>query len=374
MNTAIAATDAVAHSRLEGPLRIKAYLFVGALAFFTNFASPSLGLVALPVSFFLKNRLHLDAHSNAIFGFLISLPMIFGFVFGFVRDSWSPAGKGDKGLLLLFSLATAATYVVMTVLPPTYAVLLLGVLVATILFQIVNSVGSALTTIMGRDNDEAGAMASTSLAASYLPHGLGYLAGGWLSTQLEGQSADTAAHVLFLVPAIMMGMLAAVALFGPRGVYAASERVRTNNHVAHDLKRRARHWPIYPVMMMQFFWQFSPSTVTVLQYHMSNTLHGTDAQYGQWKAIFISAFVPGLMIYAWLCRRLALKWLLLGGFGVAVFQMTPFLVIRTPETALIAAAAIGFLGARAQAALVDLLIRSSPRGLEGTAFMLFYAF
>lgn len=180
--------------------------------------------------------------------------------------------------------------------------------------------------------------------------------------------------MLFVVAALTMVVLAVVSLLGPRKVYEAAERVRTTNHVLHDVKRLARHWPIWPVMAMQFFWQFSPSTATVLQYHLANTLHGTDAQFGEWNAIFIAAFVPGLMIYAWLCRRVKLKWLLIGGFGVAVAQMSPFLFISTPQGALIAAAGIGFLGALAQGSLTDLLIRSSPRGLEGTSFMMYFAF
>ena len=353
--------------------RTRAYLFIAALCFLTNYASPSLGLVDIPVSFFLKNRMHLDAHSTALFRLVLSLPMIFGVVFGFLRDSWNPMGHGDKGHLLLFALATAATYGAMTLLPPTYSVLLLGVLAATIFFQMTASVASGLTTILGQENDQAGGMASASLIASYLPQALGFVTGGWLSGLMEGQSADRAAHSLFLIAAVMMLVLAVTGLVGPREVYAAAERARTRNPVLHDLKRLATHWPIYPVMLMQIFWQFSPSTATVLQYHLTNTLHGTDAQWGAWNGIFISAFVPGLMIYGFLCRRIALKWLLLAGFGVGVFQMTPFLVIKTAEGALIAAAAIGVLGAIAQGSLVDLLIRSSPRGLEGTTFMMFFA-
>lgn len=367
------AAEAVDERHLRGSARTRAYVFIGALYFLTNFASPSLGLVDLPVSFFLKNRLHLDAHATAMFRLVLSLPMIFGFVFGFLRDSWNRFGRGDKGHLVLFASATAATYGVMALLPPTYAVLLLGVLAATICFQMINSVASGLTTILGQDNDQAGGMASASLIASYLPQGLGFLIGGWLSGFLEGQSANRAAHLLFLVAGAFMVILAVIGLVGSRQVYKAAERARTRNSIANDLKRLTGHWPIYPVMLTQLFWQFSPATATVLQYHLTNTLHGTDAQWGEWNGIFIAAFVPGLMIYGYLCRRVALKWLLWGGFGVAVAQMTPFLFIKTAEGALIAAAALGVLGAFAQGALVDLLIRSSPRGLEGTTFMLFFA-
>jgi MFS family permease len=111
----------------------------------------------------------------------------------------------------------------------------------------------------------------------------------------------------------------------------------------------------------------------VLQYHMSNTLHGSDAQWGEWNAIFLVAFIPGLFAYGYICRRVRLSWLLWGGFGIAVLQMIPLLFINTAEGALVAAAFLGVIGAFAQGALTDLSIRSAPRGLEGTMGMMFIA-
>jgi hypothetical protein len=156
-------------------------------------------------------------------------------------------------------------------------------------------------------------------------------------------------------------------------VFAEAERARTTNSALTDLKRLARHWPIYPVMIIQLLWQFSPSTGTVLQYHLTNALHASDAQWGEWNAIFLAAFIPGLLSYSYLCRRVRLSWLLWVGFCVGVVQMLPFLFIKTATGALIAAGALGVMGAFAQGALVDLCIRSAPRGLEGTMMMMFLA-
>jgi hypothetical protein len=170
-----------------------------------------------------------------------------------------------------------------------------------------------------------------------------------------------------------MALLAVVGFLGPAPVYAAAEKARTRQHLVTDLKRLVRHWPIYPVLLIQALWQFSPATVTVLQYHLANSLHGTDAQWGEWNAVFIGAFIPGLMIYSWACRRVQLRWLIWGAFGLAVLQMTPLLLVRTADQAILAAAALGILGAFAQAALVDLCIRSAPKGLESTMMMAFLA-
>src|SRR5512143_3153424 len=96
-----------------------------------NFAAPYLPLIAVPMLFFLKNRLHLTASQTALFALITSIPLFLGFVFGFIRDRWSPFGAGDRGHLVLFGLATGVIYLGMAFLPPTYPVLLAGGLLAT---------------------------------------------------------------------------------------------------------------------------------------------------------------------------------------------------------------------------------------------------
>jgi hypothetical protein len=85
------------------------------------------------------------------------------------------------------------------------------------------------------------------------------------------------------------------------------------------------------------------------------------------------SFLPIYAAYAFLSRRFTLRTLLWVGFSIAVFQMVPLLLVRDAVGALIAAVPMGRLGAVAQAALVDLVIRSSPRGLQGTTMLMFYA-
>ena len=144
-------------------------------------------------------------------------------------------------------------------------------------------------------------------------------------------------------------------------------------NVFQDLRRIVRHWPIYPAMLIQLLWQFSPATGTVLQYHIVDHLHATDTQWGLWQGIFFGSFIPIYSAYALLSRRFALRPLLWFGFSLAVFQMCPLLFVGNAIGALIAAAPMGIIGGLAQASLVDLAIRSAPRGNQGTMMMLFYA-
>jgi MFS family permease len=123
--------------------------------------------------------------------------------------------------------------------------------------------------------------------------------------------------------------------------------------------------------MIQILWQFGPAAGIVLQYHLSDDLHGTDFQWGLWNAVFLGSFVPVFVAYGFLCQRFNLGRLLWVGFGLAVFQTAPLLFVGSANGAIIAAVPMGLIGGLGQAALTDLAIRSAPRGLQGTMMLLF---
>ena len=83
-----------------------------------------------------------------------------------------------------------------------------------------------------------------------------------------------------------------------------------------------------------------------------------------------TVFIPTFMVFGLLCRRFPLKTLLLWGTVVAIPQLVPLLFIHSMTGALIAAVPIGLMGGVATAAYLDLIIRSCPRGLQGTTLMM----
>ena len=73
---------------------------------------------------------------------------------------------------------------------------------------------------------------------------------------------------------------------------------------------------------------------------------------------------------AFSAARFALKTLLWWGTVIAIPQMVPLLFIHSVTGALIAAVPIGLMGGIATGAYLDLIMRSCPRGFEGTTLML----
>src|SRR6201999_2793384 len=97
---------AVAPAGLARSERLRIFLYLGILIILLAFGGPSGGLIDIPISFFLKNKLQLKAHEVANFRLLAAIPLYLSFVFGFIRDSWNPFGMGDRGFMLLFGAIT----------------------------------------------------------------------------------------------------------------------------------------------------------------------------------------------------------------------------------------------------------------------------
>jgi MFS family permease len=356
---------------LSSSVRQRICLYLGALIVLLAFGGPYGGLIDIPISFVLKNKLHLNPHEVAEFRLVAAFPLYFSFIFGFIRDMWNPFGMRDRGFMLLFGVINTGLYIFFAFTPITYATLLVALVLLTISFLFVASAQNGLTSMIAQQHAMTGQISAVWNIFASIPTVASLLIGGTLSSMLEGSNADEAARILFLVGAAIMATVAVYAAWKPRSVY---DNVRPKHGITpyplKDVQRLVRHWPIYPALLIWLLWNFAPGLTTPLQYYLQNTLHTTDAQWGQWNAIFAASLVPTFMVFGLLCRRFALKTLLFCGTVIAVPQMVPLLFIHSITGALIAAVPIGLMGGVATAAYLDLLIRSCPRGLEGTTLMM----
>ena len=356
---------------LSPSARRRIFLYLGLLIVLVAFGSPSGGLIDIPISFLLKNKLHLKAHEVAGFRLLAAIPLYLAFAFGFVRDIWNPFGMRDRGFMLLFGSISALLYVFFAFTPISYLTLLLAVIVLTCSVLFVASAQNGLTAVIGQQHAMTGQISAAWNVFLSIPTVGALLAGGALSGLLEEKGSDQAVRILFLVGAAIMSVVAAYSMWRPSDVF---DNVRIEQDAGRlpvaDLKRLAHHWPIYPALLIWLLWNFAPGSATPLQYHLQNTLHASDAQWGQWNALFAGSFIPTFIIYGILCRKFALKTLLLWGTVIAVPQMVPLLFIHSVTGALIAAVPIGLMGGIATGAYLDLIIRSCPSGLQGTTLML----
>jgi len=253
----------------------------------------------------------------------------------------------------------------------TYVSLLVAVLLLTISFLFVASAQNGLASTVGQQHAMSGQISAVWNVVASVPTVAALIIGGFLSDLLEGENAAEATRILFLVGAAIMAAVTVYSAWKPASVFdnLYLEPVAVVRPL-NDLKRLAGHWPVYPALLIWLLWNFAPGSTTPLQYYLQDALHAADAQWGQWNAIFAASFIPTFILFGFLSQRLPLKTLLVWGTIVAVPQMVPMLFIDSVAGALIAAAPMGLMGGIATAAYLDLIIRSCPRGLEGTTLMM----
>jgi Na+/melibiose symporter-like transporter len=277
----------------------------------------------------------------------------------------------DRGFMVLFGGLCAAVYVLFAFTPVTYQSLLVAYLLLGASFLFVSSAQNGLTSAIGQQHVMSGQVSAAWNIFGALPGIAALILGGSLSDLMEGRDAAGAAHLLFLVGAAIMALVALYGLWKPATVFDNLEVERPPDaHLVDDIKRLVRHWPIYPALLIWLLWNFAPGSGTPLQYYLQDALHSTDAQWGQWNAIFSASFIPTFLVFGVLCRKFPLKTLLFWGTVVAIPQMVPLVFIHSVTGALIVAAPIGLMGGVATAAYLDLMIRSCPRGLQGTMLMM----
>ena len=314
---------------LPKSVRHRIFIYLGILITLLAFGAPHGGLIEIPMSFLLKNKLHLQPQELANFRVVSAIPVYLSFVFGFIRDTWNPLGMRDRGLMLLFGSLCSIHCVAFALTPVSYAALLVAMVVLTTSFLFVSSAQNGLASVLGEQHLMSGQI-SAAWNIFVLPAIAALLIGGALSDIFEGENADEAVRMLFLFGAGVMASVAVYSVWKSRSVFdnIANEQ-GTVAQPWNDLKRLAKHWPIFPALVIWLLWDFAPGSPTPLQYHLQNSLHASDAQWGQWNAIFAASFIPTFMVFGVLCQRFPLRTLLWWGTAVAVPQLIPLLFITS---------------------------------------------
>lgn len=345
--------------------QIGTYLGFAFLALYL--AVPSAGLAHIPLQVLLKDRLGLGPEQISLFQLVVAIPTYVSFLFGFLRDRWSPGGRGDRGYFLVFGIVAVLGYGSLATGTVSPTRLLVGVLAATTAYRFLSASVQGLTAEVGQRRGMTGRL---SALTNIVVQGLAALAtflGGWVTDHLRTEE-------IYGVLALLSLTFVALSFWRPRTIYAPGN-ARAGGAVGlrslgRDVVRVLGHRPLWPAAAIWLLWNFTPGFGTAFFFYFTGTLKGTPTQLGTFGGILCLAFLPMFFLYGWLCRRVALGKLLLWGLVVAVPQMVPLLFLRSATQALWLAVPIGLMGGVATGALYDLILRASPKGFEGTGTML----
>ena len=321
-----------------------------------------LGIAAIPISYFLKDSLHLSPVQLAVFFAIGTVPVCVGFVFGFIRDRWRSARWGDRQYLLVSGLTAAIVYLWLATSTIDYFKLLSLVLIVVTVYVMIFAAAQALMTGVAQAHGMTGRLSVVFGFGYFTPAVLSALAGGWLVAHVSVRGT-------FLIAA---GVTLVIALQSFWRLDAASEFERILGHGEDGwaaLRRLLRHRPLWPAAAVFFLWNFSPGWGTPMFYHLTEHVHISSELFGTFTAMQSLFFLPTTLLYGVLCVRAPLSRLLWWGTIVAILQGPIMFLAQGPVSTIVVAVLYGLSGGFATAAYLDLIMRSCPKGLEGTAMM-----
>ena len=321
------------------------------------------GLIGrLPFGLFLKNRLHLSPEKVAAFWAVGTIAWYFKPLFGLICDAWPLFGTRRRGYLLLGTGVATAGWLAFAVLPARYGVLMAN-MTALNLGLVVASV--AIGGMQVEEGQRLGATGRLSAMRTGLEGVMSLVAGplgGLLAVLSFGMTALAGgATVALLLPVTLLFHRE------PRGA-VVDQAVWTRALL--DLKRIARSRAMWTTSLLLFFVYLTPGLQTPLLYYQQDVLK-LDARFmGILQFAGGAGVLVGAALYAWLCRRLPLRWTLPGGIVLCAASALLYLGYRSATAALLIDAAVGLTGSLGALPLYDLAARATPKGSESFGFAL----
>lgn len=340
-------------------LEVLAYFAILNLA--VGLGSP-LGIAGIPITYFLKDRLHLSPVQLAVFLAVVSIPVCAGFAFGFIRDRWRNANWGDRQYLFVCALAAAAGYLWLATSTTDYYKLLSIVLIIVCVYVMIFASAQALMTGVAQAHGMTGRLSVVFSFGYFTPAVISALAGGWLvaHASVRGTFLIAAATTLVIVMQAFWRLEAATE-------FERSLTPYENGFAA--IRRLIRHRPLWPAAAIYFLWNFGPGWGTPMFYHLTEHVRISSELFGTFTALQSLFFLPTSLLYGFLCTRAPLSRLLWWGTIVAILQGPIMFLAMGPTSTIVVAILYGLFGGFATAAYIDLIMRSCPKGLEGTAMM-----
>jgi MFS family permease len=342
-------------------------LYFGLMSLLVTLVNPGF-LLDIPTSYMLKNGLHASPSQIAGFRLLAGIPFYVGFLFGLVRDRWSPFGKRDPGYFRLFVPLMALVLGAMALSKTTYMGLLIGMLAATVFYSFLNAAFQGLMALIGQEALMSGRMSSIFNIFLFLPIGLDYFSSGLMTEHLTPRQ-------MFLLVVAMVGTLSIFGFWRPRFVFnhAYDKPQAKGTDLLGDVKRLLKHRAIYPVILINLLWNFMPGAFTPMQFFLTNQLHASDAVYADFSGLYNLFYLPPILLYGFLCTKFPPRKLLVWSVIIGVPQFIPMAFIHSGRQALLMAVLIGLMGGMANAGCIDIAIRACPPGLQGSMMMMIAA-
>ncbi len=328
------------------------------------FAQGMGGLVFEPLSYLLKDRLHLSAGQSSVFVFWMTLPFLVKPLFGLATDLLPVRGRRRRPYLAAVCALSMIAWLALAGLRSYGYAALLGLMILTN----VGLVGSdvvcdAVMVEQGQACGKTGLFQAVQLTALYAALVLSGVGGGWLSAHASMRS-------VFLISAFFSALVLLSSRW-TREPKAQPSAWRAGGRALLDLARGRRFWAVSAFI---FLWSFYPFLGTAQFYYQADALKLSPIFIGLTTTLAGAAGALGAAFYG---RTVGRRWSTDEWTRAAVWLGAPmsllYLAYRGPGTVAAVSVVFGFAGVAFRLGLMDLAAQSCPAGAEATAFAAYMA-
>lgn len=329
----------------------------------TTLAMPQV-LGKLPLQHLFKLTLHLHVQESAEFFFLVSLAWWLKPLVALISDAFPILGGRRRAYMIGGAALAAASFAFLAAVPKEFTPLLAVLLVGNAFLVFASVAVNGYMVALAQANAAAGRVAAAQT----------------LTRQLVPLIQAPASSALTVLPLSMLGFACAgiLVLLIPAAIFILRD---SPEDAVQNLPPGGASARIGAVFTSGAFWAatalialfyVSPSVSTALFYKQLDVLQMTQDDQMLLGNISSFAGTAAAILYFFICKKLNLRNLLLIGIGGAALANVGYMFYDSIPAAKAIEAFNGFAYTLAEVALIDLAIRSVPKGSEAFGVALLF--
>ena len=335
-------------------------IVVGVLG--TTLAQPQV-LGRIPLQNLLKNELHVDRAANAAFFFWMGFAWYFKPLFGVITDAFPLFGSRRKSYMLLGAICGTLSWAGLYFTPHQYSKLLWTCVVLNLFMMATSTVVGGYMVEVAQASSASGRLTSVRNFVEQFSWIIAGPTAGYLASIAFGWTTAACGGVMFLI------VPAAVWFLHEQRKKADSRRVL--DQAGEQLAKFVSAKTMWAAAGLMALFYCAPGLSTAIFYRQQNDLH-LNTQ-GQGFLVFLSGVfgVIAASMYGGLCsRRFTLRTLLYVCLAFATAANIGYVFYTSVVNARIIEGFNGFGYTLAEVVLMDLAVRSTPKGSEALGFSL----
>lgn len=338
-------------------------LWFFALVYIVEGLGQVVGLIAQPLTYYLKQVHGWTPVQVTAFITLFNVPWVIKPVYGLVSDFVPLFGYRRKSYLLIANVAAAAGYFWATQIDVP-SLLLLALMVTAYAMAISSTLCGAVLVESGQRLHLSGTFVNQQWLWFNIAAMAAAVAGGQLVQHLPPASAlHFAAGIVAVAPFMV---IAGTLLWIPE--QKATINLQGMRNTLDGLLASFRRRELWIVAVFIFLYYFSPGFSTPLYYYMTDSLKFSQGYIGVLGSIASAGWVVGALLYRRFFGSLTLKHLLNLSIALGTVTTAAFLLLSNETSAAVLNFCSGFSAMLATVATLTLAADYCPPRAEGFAF------